>query len=155
MGRVFTRADVPVDTRDMSAGQRTLVACLLGAALWNSVCMVPMVVFSFKRYWTLYFWMILVSNSGVLICAVEQIMSIARPSINPMLIAIMALCGWPLMATGQSLVLYSRLHLLFFKERTLRLVLGMIVFNGVVIHCAGWVLTIGFHLAQRFARPYR
>ncbi|KAG8528593.1 uncharacterized protein KY384_006280 [Bacidia gigantensis] len=47
------------------------------------------------------------------------------------------------MVTGQSFVLYSRLHLVVRKRRTLRLVLSMIIIDAVVLHTPTIVLTIG------------
>lgn len=153
----FDASNVSVDPTSMSLGQRFLVASLLGAALWNSIYMGPLIFLTFKRYWTLYFWTMVLSNLGVLICATEQVMSVGSPGLNPMITAVMACVGWSLMVTGQSLVLYSRLHMLFISKNTLRLVLSMIIFNAVVIHSAGTALTIGVHshLTEEFLIPYR
>lgn len=87
------------------------------------------------------------SNLGILICAVEQIMNVSVPGINQLLIVVLSSLGWPLMVTGQSLVLYSRLHMLFIEKNTLRLVLFIIIFNAVTIHTTGISLSIGlqFH----------
>lgn len=108
-----------------------------------------------RRYWTLYFWTILLSNLGVLICATEQIMSVSVPGINKLLIVVLSSAGWPLMVTGQSLVLYSRLHMLFIEKRTLRMVLAMIICNAVVIHSTGISLSIGFQFKTALIIPYR
>lgn len=152
-------SNVSIDTTKMSVGQRVLVACLLGAAMWNAISVVPMILLTFKRYWTLYFWSIALSNLGVVICATEQIMSVAVPGIDPMLIAIITCVGWPLMVTGQSLVLYSRLHMLFVGKTSLRWLLGMITCNGIVIHITGIILTIATHSpspnSRKFIAPYR
>ena len=44
--------------------------------------------------------------------------------------------GWPAMVTGQSLVLYSRLHVVLGKghQRLLKAVKWMIIIDGVVFH---------------------
>lgn len=88
-------------------------------------------------------------------------MNVNVPGINQLLIVVLASLGWPLMVTGQSLVLYSRLHMLFIERRTLRLVLAMIIFNALAIHSTGISLSIGlqFHrkqliLAYRSAIPW-
>lgn len=49
--------------------------------------------------------------------------------------------GWYCMVTGQSLVLYSRLHLVV--RRRLRWVLGMIILNAIVLHGGTTVLVFG------------
>ena len=51
--------------------------------------------------------------------------------------------GWVAMVTGQSFVLYSRLHLVVRKQQTLRLVLTMIIVDGILLHTPTIVLTIG------------
>lgn len=98
----------------------------------------------------------LLSNLGVLICATEQIMNVSVPGINQLLIVVLSSLGWPLMVTGQSLVLYSRLHMLFIERRTLRLVLAMIIFNALAIHVTGISLSIGLQfIRERLIIPYR
>lgn len=47
------------------------------------------------------------------------------------------------MVTGQSFVLYSRLHLVVRKKRTLHLVLAMIIIDAFILHTPTIVLTIG------------
>ena len=47
------------------------------------------------------------------------------------------------MVTGQSIGLYSRLHLVVRRQRTLRLVLTMIIVDGILLHTPTIVLTIG------------
>ena len=47
------------------------------------------------------------------------------------------------MVTGQSFVLYSRLHLVVKEERLLRSVLFMIIWNGVTLHIPTTVMTFG------------
>lgn len=42
--------------------------------------------------------------------------------------------GWILMVTGFSMTLYSRLHLIVFKNRILRALLAMVVVNGCIVH---------------------
>lgn len=148
-----------VDTRQMSSGERFLVACFLGAAIWNAVGMFPMIFLTFKRLWTLYFWAMILSTIGILICSASQIISVATPQVNTMINGVMSCVGWVFMVTGQSVVLYSRLHLLAITPRVLRLVLWMIIVNGVTIHVTGTVLTVGTRLKPpesiSFTQAYR
>lgn len=142
------------DTRQMSSGERFLVACFLGAAIWNAVGMFPMIFLTFKRLWTLYFWAMILSTIGILICSASQIISVATPQVNTMINGVMSCVGWVFMVTGQSVVLYSRLHLLAITPRVLRMVLWMIVINGVVIHTTGTVLTVGTRLQSPESVPF-
>lgn len=47
------------------------------------------------------------------------------------------------MVTGQAFVLYSRLHLVVRNQRTLRIVLWMIIFNAFALHVPTIVFTYG------------
>ncbi|KAK7713206.1 hypothetical protein SLS63_012109 [Diaporthe eres] len=143
-----------VDTRQMSSGERFLVACFLGAAIWNAVGMFPMIFLTFKRLWTLYFWAMILSTIGILICSVSQIISVATPQVNTMINGVLSCAGWVFMVTGQSVVLYSRLHLLAITPKVLRLVLWMIIVNGVTIHITGTVLTVGTRLKGLESVPF-
>jgi hypothetical protein len=64
--------------------------------------------------------------------------------------------AWPCMVTGQSMVLWSRLHLVLRDEFKLRLVLYMIIFNAVAMHVPTIVLAYGTDSddAGRFAPTY-
>ncbi|KAK2602861.1 hypothetical protein N8I77_009363 [Diaporthe amygdali] len=143
-----------VDTRQMSSGERFLVACFLGAAIWNAVGMFPMIFMTFKRLWTLYFWAMILSTIGILICSTSQIISIAAPTVSGMINGVLSCIGWVFMVTGQSVVLYSRLHLLAITRRVLRLVLWMIIINAVTIHVTGTVLTVGTRLQPPKSVPF-
>jgi hypothetical protein len=55
----------------------------------------------------------------------------------------MIVIGWSGMVTGQSVVLYSRLHLVDRNRVRLRLVLGMIIFNAVICHIPIIVMIYG------------
>lgn len=142
------------DTRQLSSGERFLVACFLGAAIWNAVGMFPMIFLTFKRLWTLYFWAMILSTIGILICSASQIISVATPQVNTMINGVMSCVGWVFMVTGQSLVLYSRLHLLAITPSVLRMVLWMIIINGIVIHTTGTVLTVGTRLQSPESVPF-
>ncbi|KAI3391831.1 hypothetical protein diail_6708 [Diaporthe ilicicola] len=143
-----------VDTRTMGSGERFLVACFLGAAVWNAVGMFPMIFMTFKRLWTLYFWAMILSTIGILICSASQIISIGAPDVKGMINGVMSCVGWVFMVSGQSVVLYSRLHLLAITPRVLRLVLWMIIINGVTIHVTGTVLTVGTRLPPPKSVPF-
>jgi Na+-translocating ferredoxin:NAD+ oxidoreductase RnfA subunit len=69
--------------------------------------------------------------------------------------------GWYPMVTGQSVVLWSRLHLLSNSRRVLRWTLWMIIVNGTLLHSITTVLTFGSNsnsltskTLQRFVNGY-
>lgn len=47
--------------------------------------------------------------------------------------------GWSFMVTGQSLVLYSRLHLVIRSHKILRAVLVMIITSSIAVEVPNWV----------------
>lgn len=47
-----------------------------------------------------------------------------------------------MMVTGQSLVLWSRLHLVLGSNRKLQIILGMIIINGVCMHGPQFVFSL-------------
>jgi hypothetical protein len=63
---------------------------------------------------------------------------------------------WVPMVSGQSLVLYSRLSLIGLDKRIRRYALGMIVFNGFILHTATVVTTAGSNsqVSNLFIKPY-
>ncbi|KAK3302737.1 uncharacterized protein B0T15DRAFT_543780 [Chaetomium strumarium] len=68
----------------------------------------------------------------------------------------MVVAWWCCMVTGQSVVLYSRLHIVLRNRTQLRLVLGLIVANAVVCHVPVAVLASGAnsHNPEPFVVPY-
>ena len=50
--------------------------------------------------------------------------------------------------TGQSLVLYSRLHLIVRDSRTLRWVLTMIIFDAIVFHIPTMIMNLVYFMIQ-------
>jgi hypothetical protein len=64
------------------------------------------------------------------------------------------LIGWYGMVTGQSVVLYSRLHLVVLDVSQVRWVLWMIIANVCILHVPMTVLFLSLnHGKPRFARP--
>ncbi|KAJ5032032.1 hypothetical protein NUH16_005084 [Penicillium rubens] len=62
--------------------------------------------------------------------------------------------GWYAMVTGQAVVLYSRLHLVFSDMRKVRWVLWMIITNACILHIPMTVFFFGLNRGDaRFARP--
>ncbi|KAK8118280.1 uncharacterized protein PG998_006561 [Apiospora kogelbergensis] len=139
LGRDITLRD------DLTPAQLTAVTVLLSIALWNAFEMVPLVFFTFKRFRTLYFWSICAATLGVMMCTTSQFISTWGPAPfdRTRLIASCISCiGWAPMVTGQSLVLYSRLHLLNVSPRTLKIVRFLIILDGVTLHTIGTAFTL-------------
>ncbi|KAK2684661.1 hypothetical protein QWA68_016654 [Fusarium oxysporum] len=56
---------------------------------------------------------------------------------------ILAQIGWTLLVSGQSMVLYSRLHLVLDDPKILRIILWIIILNGIIWHISITVLAFG------------
>ncbi|KAK7720498.1 hypothetical protein SLS63_009840 [Diaporthe eres] len=118
------------------------LACLAGIGLWNSCEIVLVVWWTFKRRRTLYFWSLMLAAFGVIICSVAQVIDFSLGSQNGMFVVVLGSAGWIPMVTGQSLVLYSRLHLLWVDSRIMTFLLTMIIFNGLTMHGGAFAINV-------------
>jgi hypothetical protein len=105
-----------------------------------------------KNYRSLYFWSMQVASWGILVHALPAMACFLShaPSL-PM--SIPFLIGWYAMVTGQSVVLYSRLHLVVLDVSKVRWVLWMIIVNVCILHVPMTALFLGIDNGHtRFAR---
>jgi hypothetical protein len=116
--------------------------------------LVVMILLSFRRYRGLYFWSLMLASLGITPYAMGfliKYLAIFPPvgaNSNARWLAIVLLTmGWWPMVTGQSVVLWSRLHLVAGRgargQRILRITKWMIIINAVVLHIPTTVLTFG------------
>lgn len=129
------------------------------AVSWYNVFELVILVFcTFRRWRGLYFWSLLISGSlGVLPYSLGFLLKFFTSTVSSTLSVTLLTLGWWCMVTGQSLVLYSRLHLVLRDERLLRRVLIMIWVNVVFLHVPTTVLTYGSNAhdrSPRFVRGY-
>jgi hypothetical protein len=104
-------------------------------ALYNAIELLTLISLTFKRRAGLYFWSILFASFGILPYCLGWLVvyfDLTRDFIGMIIETI----GWVLVISGQSVVLYSRLHLIITDIKLLRGVLIMIVINGLI-----WVRT--------------
>jgi hypothetical protein len=92
------------------------------------------VFYTFRRYTGLYFWSVLITTWGVSLHSIGFVLKDCVPACNWILSTILAEIGWVSMVTGFSMVLYSRLHLVVRNQRTLRLVLALIITDAFLFH---------------------
>jgi hypothetical protein len=133
------------------------VTAFLSIALYNVIELTCLVFIVFKRYRGLYFWSFLVATWGIAIYSVGFLLNDFDISNNIRLFNVtLIVLGWCAMVTGQSLVLYSRLHLIVHRRLILRLVLGMIIMNAILLHIPTIILCYGANsvLYRRFSLPY-
>ena len=126
---------------DASLEKRTAIATLAAVAWYNAFELIILIFVTFREYHGLYFWSLFVSGSVGLVPYslgfLLKFFEITSPWLSVTLLTI----GWYCMVTGQSVVLYSRLHLVLRNPRVLRRVLTMIIIDAFLLHIPTTVLT--------------
>ncbi len=131
-----TKMLVPRDPGSISRGplpEATARTSVLIAMLTIAIYMAALVdlkaLIIFKRRNTLYFWSLLITSWGIIGHSLGVILKWFVGKCPWEVHTSFSSFGWWGMVTGQSLVLYSRLHLVVRDERILRAVLIMIIVN--------------------------
>ncbi|KAJ5176964.1 uncharacterized protein N7482_002841 [Penicillium canariense] len=119
------------------------IASVLGCAIYSALELVVLVFSIFNKYNGLYFWSLLITASlGVIPDAIGLLLKYFE--LAPIWIPVtLSTAGWSIMVTGQSLVLYSRLHFVVFNRKILHFVLGMIIFDAIVLQIPQIVASYG------------
>ncbi|KAH8667524.1 hypothetical protein BGZ60DRAFT_505769 [Tricladium varicosporioides] len=132
------------------------IIVFLAIALYNVIELNFIILATFKRRGGLYFWSFVVSTWGIAIYAIGFLIKDLQISTQSSLYVTLIIIGWCSMVTGQSVVLYSRLHLILRDKTRLRLVLGMIIFNAIICHLPIIVMVYGANSdhPERFLAPY-
>ena len=104
-----------------------------GIAVYNSIEVYISICRTFRRKHGLYFWSAIAANTGIPIASIAILFRLFDIGpIGPM--TGVYVLGWWLMVTGQSLVLYSRLHLVMTDPRRLHWILFMIIADFFIFH---------------------
>lgn len=114
----------------------------LSLTFYNSIELLTLIFSTFRRWTGLYFWSLFISGAGLIPYALGFILKYFL-NISPEIGVGILTVGWYTMVTGQSFVLYSRLHLLLHSRKALRRILYLICTNVVILHFPTTVLTIG------------
>ncbi|KAL1607618.1 hypothetical protein SLS60_002552 [Paraconiothyrium brasiliense] len=124
------------------------MGAFLSIALYN-VIEISFLIFSvFKQWRGLYFWSCVIANCGIVPHAIGFILKFFQVTRLNLLSSAIVGVGWVCMVIGQSVVLYSRLHLVVQDRNTTRWVLYMIVINGVVLGLPLITLALGTNSTQ-------
>lgn len=124
--------------------QNTALACLIGIAWYNALELVVLCFTTFKRYGGCYFWCLLIASFAIIPFGLGYLLIIFNIYDNLFPVA-MELIAWVCMVTGQSLVLWSRLHLVVQNPKVLRATLAMIIVDAILFHIPASVLEFGAH----------
>ncbi|KAL8944139.1 MAG: hypothetical protein Q9216_000644 [Gyalolechia sp. 2 TL-2023] len=126
----------------------SILVAMLTLALYMSALVDLKVFATFKRRNTIYFWSLLVTSWGIMSHSLGIILKWFVGSCPWYVNTAFASFGWWGMVTGQSLVLYSRLHLMIRSPKVLRSVLTMIIFNFCIFQVPTTILTFGSNQAD-------
>lgn len=137
------RGPLPPDTTRTS-----ILVAMLTLAIYMSLIVDLKVFNTFKRRNTIYFWSLLVISWGIMSHSLGIILKWFVGSCPWYVNTAFASFGWWGMVTGQSMVLYSRLHLVIRSPKVLRSVLIMIIFNFSIFQVPTTVLTFGSNRAD-------
>ncbi|EKV09945.1 integral membrane protein [Penicillium digitatum] len=133
-----------------------LFAAFAALAWYNAIELIIICFFSFKRWNGTYFWSLLVSSVCIVPYGLGFVLLFFSTGVTPWLCVTLVVLGWCGMVTGQSVVLWSRLHLVLQNRKLLRGVLWMICIDAVLFHLPTTVLLYGTvaHPRSRWARGY-
>lgn len=144
------------DERDPSIS--TAIAVCMGLSLYNVVELNVLILTTFKTRRSLYFWSFVAATNGIAPHTVGFLLKNLVLSDHFVLYTMLISIGWIFMVSGQSLVLYSRLHLIFWNQLYLKLVLVMILTNAVVLHIPIIILLYGSNSTSEenpWVHPYK
>jgi hypothetical protein len=112
----------------------TVVICS-ALALYNALELELLILTTFQCYRGLYFWSLALASFGIIPYVLGFFIEYFQWSYMWLGTAIDCI-GWTLMVTGQSVVLYSRLWLVFGgrHKRLLKGVKWMIIINAILFH---------------------
>jgi hypothetical protein len=112
---------------------RIIMAGFLTIALYNGLELIILVLFTFSRYRSLYFWSLLLSAVlGVIPDTLGAVLDFYN--IGPVWLSVtLSNIGWCFMVPGQSLVLYSRLHLVSDNFQVLRYLRYHIIIASIIL----------------------
>ncbi|RSL86312.1 hypothetical protein CEP52_015853 [Fusarium oligoseptatum] len=127
-------------TEGTSRTAMTIILVFLAISLYNVVELTFIIFGTFKRHSGLYF----------------LVLSYFAPASVGFLAAALIAVGWVAMVTGQSLVLWSRLHLVLRNRFRLKLVLYMIIVDAIVCHGAIIPMIFGSfsNSPEMWVKPY-
>ena len=133
------------------------ICCAL--AIYNALELILLIFSTFRKYSGLYFWSLLVASVGLIPYVIGFMIEYFQLTAQ-LAGEIIATVGWPMMVTGQSFVLYSRLGVVLgpSHQNILKAVKWMIIIDGVVFHVSTSVVMFGAYNADPnhgFAQAYK
>ena len=131
-----------------SLALQVIIGLGTGLTVYNAIELVVLILITFSRYRGLYFWSLLISSLGLIPYALGfdfKFFEVLTGDARWFSVALLSI-GWYPMVTGQSVVLWSRLHLIVSGERGRKILIWtkwMIIVDAIVLHIPTSVVTFG------------
>ncbi|KAF4229245.1 hypothetical protein CNMCM8980_006356 [Aspergillus fumigatiaffinis] len=131
-----------------STAVKVIMGVLVAIVFYNAVELTILILVTFRRYQSLYFWSLMLSATvGLIASGVGNLLHFF--DIGPLSLALaLSNLGFYFLVPAQSVVLYSRLHLVLFNQRLLRFILRAVIFNGIVFAVLVTVMCFGSAFLQ-------
>ena len=131
-----------------SLALKVVIAFFAGLSMYNALELIALVFITFIRYKGVYFWSLLTASWGIIPYSLGFVLKFFEitTSGDKYVSVVLLTIGWYTMVTGQSVVLWSRLHLLLPGERGAKILKWtkyMIIIDAVILHIPTTVLTFG------------
>ncbi|RMZ69794.1 integral membrane [Pyrenophora seminiperda CCB06] len=141
----------------INTAPKAIALVFLSIAFYNFLELNVYILTLFRRRSGLYFWSFTVATWGIAFNSVGYALMHLGEIPQKNLYATLILIGWCAMITGQSVVLYSRLHIVMHNLKKLRAVLIMIIVNAIWLHIPIIVIVYGNNFAnpEPFVTPYK
>ena len=142
--------------QSMPEASLSAIVVFMSMALYNVIELLFIIWATFKRYSGVYFWSFLVATFGIALNISGFFIKFFGPMSLGYLSCTLSLMGWVTMVTGQSMVLWSRLHLVMGHKRRLRVVLWIIITDAVCFHGMIIPMVYGSFSSnpRKYERPY-
>ena len=135
--------------------QGLVVILCSGVSLYNALELLLLTLITFKKWKGLYFWSLFVSSLSVIPYSVGYLVEFFDVS-HVLAGDIVNNIGWIIMVTGQSVVLYSRIHLIQHNQRTLRFLKWMIIVDAIIFYIPTTTVHFGTYSGvQNYSRAFK
>lgn len=126
---------------------KVITAFFAGLAIYNALELLVIVFLTFSRYSGVYFWSLLVASWGIIPFSLGILIKYFNlvPG-NAWVSELLLTIGWWTMVTGQSVVLWSRLHLILTGPRgamILQWTKWVIIIDAIILHIPNSTLNTG------------
>ncbi|KAK5214075.1 hypothetical protein LTR41_000267 [Exophiala xenobiotica] len=110
-----------------------VVLCTMTVSTYNALELLLLIFTTFRTYSGLYFWSLFITSLGVIPYNIG-FLSFYFDFMVAWAGSLFDSVGWVSMVTGESVVLYSRLHLIVQNRRVLHWIKWMIIIDAIALH---------------------